>query len=45
MKKFYTKATMEVVKMETENHLLQASDGWDEEFGYIAPKISDSSFA
>lgn len=45
MKKFYTKATMEVVKMETENHLLEASPEWEGEFGYIAPKISDSSFA
>lgn len=45
MKKFYTKATMEVVKMETEKHLLQASDEWDGEFGYIAPKFNFGRFA
>ena len=46
MKKMYMKATMEVVKMETEQHLLVASaDEWGDEMGYIRLNQNVSSFA
>lgn len=46
MKKFYTKATMDVVTMETEKHLLAASEEeWEGEYGYIRLDTNPSRFA
>lgn len=45
MKKFYTKATMDVVMMETEQHLLVSSEEFGDEMGYIRLNQNVSSFA
>lgn len=46
MKKLYTKATMDVVMMETEQHLLANSpDEFGDEMGYIRLDINPSRFA
>lgn len=46
MKKFYTKATMDVVMMETEQHLLaNSAEDFGDEMGYIRLDINPSRFA
>lgn len=46
MKKFYTKATMDVVMMETEQHLLANSvEEFGDEMGYIRLDINVNRFA
>jgi hypothetical protein len=41
MKKMYIKATMEVVKMETEQHLLVASaDEWGDEMACLGTNLN-----